>query len=217
MFYGQLAMLPFWSARSSRSFANLFYSILGELPVCAFAFVLVEKRVFGRKNLLVIFSLFEALTAGCCYFFFDVPGLLFHLLALNRFFMKGIFSVLYVYTSEAFPTNIRVFAYGLANCVGKSSSILMPFVVFSLYEISPNLPISSFAVCGLLSFGAAWLLPFDTYKRELDVDRSRGLDDERMIELADSDSFYTEKYLSMNNNSFEVRYSGQFSQTLIKK
>jgi hypothetical protein len=107
--------------------------------------------------------------------------------------------------------------YGLANSVGKFSSILMPFIMFWLFDYSQELPIISFAICGAISLGISIWLPFDTFQRELDVEMGPLFDDHKMIELAENDSFYTEKYLSMNNNSFEVRYSGLLNDDSIKK
>ena len=209
MFYGQLSLLPYWLQKSKKGFSGIFLSVLGELPVCALAFVLVDKQACGRKRLLMFFSGMEAILALATYFAFDIESLLVGLMFATRFFMKGIFCVLYVYTSEIFPTNVRIVGYGWANCVGRISAIAMPFIVFWLYDIEIRLPMIGFCLCGLLSLAVSWKLPFDTSARELDVLPDASFkNSQSVIELSDYSSFCTEKYLSMNSNSFEIKYSG---------
>ena len=208
MFYGQLTLLPYWLNNSKKSFKGLFLSLLGEFPVCIIAFIFVEKQACGRKRMIIIFAALESVTALSMYLLFDKNLLLVPCLFINRFFMKGLFSILYVYTSEIFPTNIRVVGYAWANSIGKVSSLLMPFIVFYLYDINPKLPLLTFMICGLLALIFGILLPFDTWGRELDVLQHTVTQGHNMIELSENNSFCSEKYLSMNNNSFEVTYSG---------
>jgi putative MFS transporter len=210
MFYAQLTLLPFWLKNSEKSFKKLFLSLLGEFPVCIIAFIFVEKKSCGRKRMLIIFAVLETLTALLMYFLFDQNALLVPCLFINRFFMKGLFSILYVYTSEIFPTNIRVIGYGWANSIGKFSSFLMPFIIFYLYDIEQKLPLITFIVCGVIACGVSISLPFDTWGRELDVIQGVVVKGGSMIELSENNSFCTENYLSMNNKSFEIRYSDNY-------
>lgn len=82
------------------------------------------------------------------------------------------FTINYEFTAEIYPTYMRASGIGLASCVGKIGSIVMPWVV--IYG-TPNNIFIPYLIFGSISIMGGLLtlfLPFDTYKRELDKPNS---------------------------------------------
>ena len=209
MFYAQLALFPYWFQSKSRQFADIFWALFGELPIVIIAFWLVEVRSLGRKKLLTIFSALEALTSLGIFllFWFDLGSEF--LFGVNRLFMKGIFSIIYVYTPEVYPTHIRVNGYAFASAFGRFGSFVMPFVCFPLFYVQKYLPILTFTFMGVVSTFASNSLPFDTLERDLDVP-DEGFEMEEMNEplVRNRDSKVNSvAYLSMHDESFEIEFN----------
>ncbi len=87
---------------------------------------LVEK--LGRKITLAGFIGFCAVSA---YFFGQASSVSMIMFwgCLMSFFNLGAWGVLYTYTPEQYPTNIRAFGSGWASAVGRMGGILAPLVV----------------------------------------------------------------------------------------
>lgn len=76
--------------------------------------------------------------------------------------MKNIFSILYPFTTEAYPTPIRTIGYGTACAIGRLGSITMPYILFPLYSFAPSFPFIFFTFVSCLGVLASYALPFDT-------------------------------------------------------
>lgn len=68
--------------------------------------------------------------------------------------MKSILQILYPFTTESYTTSLR--SSGLAFCtgVGRLGAIIMPMIVYPLYQIDPYLVFLAFlavSVLGILS------------------------------------------------------------------
>lgn len=69
--------------------------------------------------------------------------------------MKSVLQILYPFTTESYSTPLRT--SGLAFCagVGRIGSIIMPLLVYPLYQMAPYLVFVSFLVASLLGLYSA--------------------------------------------------------------
>lgn len=109
--------------------------ILAQLPGYMAAAWLIEK--LGRKATL---SGFIAACAICAYFFGQASsdGLIILWGCLLSFFNLGAWGVLYSYTPEQYPANIRAFGSGWASAIGRIGGIVAPMVVTQMMTTGAN-------------------------------------------------------------------------------
>ena len=109
--------------------------ILAQLPGYMAAAWLIEK--LGRKATL---SGFIAACAICAYFFGQASsdGLIILWGCLLSFFNLGAWGVLYSYTPEQYPANIRAFGSGWASAIGRVGGIVAPMVVTQMMTTGAN-------------------------------------------------------------------------------
>ena len=108
----------------------------GGIPGFALAAYCLEK--LGRKPTTVLFLLMCAITAyiygtASDQVVFSIAGLdatrLFVAGWVMQFFMFGMWSCLYAYTPELYPTRARSTGAGLASAVGRIGAIISPIVI----------------------------------------------------------------------------------------
>ena len=118
--------------------------ILAQLPGYMAAAWLIEK--LGRKATL---SGFIAACAICAYFFGQASsdGLIILWGCLLSFFNLGAWGVLYSYTPEQYPANIRAFGSGWASAIGRIGGIVAPMVVTQMMTAGANALSSVFIMC----------------------------------------------------------------------
>lgn len=108
---------------------SVFYTILislGGIPGFFTSAYLVET--WGRKGTCILMLLGSAVTA---YFYGTAASqsqLILFGLAM-QFFMFGMWSVLYAYTPELYPTRARATGTGFASSLGRLGSLIGPYVV----------------------------------------------------------------------------------------
>lgn len=131
-----------FSVVKSSGFVLLMY--LPAIPgyLCATYFV----EIFGRKKM--IFS-YLILAAVFCYFYGQSQTLteLFVFGCCMQFFMFGMWSLIYTYASEVFPTRIRSTGCGTTSSAGRMGSLIAPTLFGLLLPYIGN--------SGLFNFGAA--------------------------------------------------------------
>ena len=129
-YYGIFTWLPSLLVKEGytivQSFEYVLIMILAQLPGYIAAAWLVEK--LGRKATLAGFI---GLCAVSAYFFGQASsvGMIVFWGCLMSFFNLGAWGVLYTYTPEQYPTNIRAFGSGWASAVGRMGGIVAPLVV----------------------------------------------------------------------------------------
>lgn len=129
-YYGIFTWLPSLLVKQGysivQSFEYVLVMILAQLPGYIAAAWLVEK--LGRKWTLAGFI---GLCAVSAYFFgqANTVTLIMFWGCLMSFFNLGAWGVLYTYTPEQYPTNIRAFGSGWASAVGRMGGIVAPLVV----------------------------------------------------------------------------------------
>lgn len=129
-YYGIFTWLPSLLVKQGysivQSFEYVLVMILAQLPGYIVAAWLVEK--LGRKWTLAGFI---GLCAVSAYFFgqANTVTLIMFWGCLMSFFNLGAWGVLYTYTPEQYPTNIRAFGSGWASAIGRMGGIVAPLVV----------------------------------------------------------------------------------------
>ena len=129
-YYGIFTWLPSLLVKEGytivQSFEYVLVMILAQLPGYIVAAWLVEK--LGRKPTLAGFI---AMCAVAAYFFGQstTVGMIMFWGCLMSFFNLGAWGVLYTYTPEQYPTNIRAFGSGWAAAIGRIGGIVAPLVV----------------------------------------------------------------------------------------
>ncbi|WP_335959244.1 MFS transporter [Acinetobacter bereziniae] len=129
-YYGIFTWLPSLLVKQGytivQSFEYVLGMILAQLPGYVAAAWLVEK--LGRKATLAGFI---AMCAVSAYFFGQSTSVNMIMFwgCLMSFFNLGAWGVLYTYTPEQYPTNIRAFGSGWASAIGRIGGIVAPLVV----------------------------------------------------------------------------------------
>ena len=129
-YYGIFTWLPSLLVKEGytivQSFEYVLVMILAQLPGYIAADWLVEK--LGRKATLAGFI---GMCAVSAYFFGQSSSVEQIVIwgCLMSFFNLGAWGVLYTYTPEQYPTNIRAFGSGWASAIGRMGGIVAPLVV----------------------------------------------------------------------------------------
>ena len=129
-YYGIFTWLPSLLVKQGytivQSFEYVLIMILAQLPGYIAAAWLVEK--LGRK---VTLAGFIGMCAVSAYFFGQAStvGMIMFWGCLMSFFNLGAWGVLYTYTPEQYPANIRAFGSGWASAIGRLGGIVAPMVV----------------------------------------------------------------------------------------
>lgn len=136
-YYGIFTWLPSLLVKQGysivQSFEYVLMMILAQLPGYIAAAWLVEK--LGRK---ITLAGFIAMCAVSAYFFGQansVNAIMFWG-CLMSFFNLGAWGVLYTYTPELYPANIRAFGSGWASAIGRLGGIVAPLIVTHMFVLN---------------------------------------------------------------------------------
>ena len=173
-FYGMTFILPFILAKLETSqqggpqgLDGILYTIAGEVPSVLIGIYIIEKESFGRKGTTfysALITVFLFIIAS-----FSSVSMLIALLTIGRMFLKLSFSIMYPMTTEFYPTTIRTVGLGFTSGIGRLGSSIMPIILIELLDIDVMLPILSFGLIMSLHVFAAYMLPFDTRGKPLDL------------------------------------------------
>lgn len=129
-YYGIFTWLPSLLVKQGytvvQSFEYVLIMILAQLPGYVCAAWLIER--LGRKATLASFITVCAISA----YLFGQADSMFSVMVwgcLMSFFNLGAWGVLYTYTPEQYPANIRAFGAGWASAIGRIGGIAAPIVV----------------------------------------------------------------------------------------
>ena len=157
-YYGIFTWLPSLLVKQGytmvQSFEYVLMMILAQLPGYVAAAWLVEK--LGRKPTLAGFI---AMCAVSAYFFgqADSMGMIMLWGCLLSFFNLGAWGVLYTYTPELYPANVRAFGSGWASAIGRLGGIAAPFVVTQMM-VMPNAFSHIFMMFAAVLLGVALII-----------------------------------------------------------
>jgi putative MFS transporter len=152
LIFGFVNWLPtFFGQQGIGIHRSLAYTMVlagGSLVGCAIGAWAADQ--FGRKPTIIAASLLS-IVAGAIYPYMKEPALL---LGVGFVLIVGIYvltGVLYgIYTSELFPTEVRLRANGLCNMLGRGATVISPFIVLALFK--------SYGVQGVLGLMIGLLL-----------------------------------------------------------
>ncbi|KFM67684.1 Organic cation transporter protein, partial [Stegodyphus mimosarum] len=136
------------------------FFLAGALEIPAYASVFFGIKKWGRRPTLTFFML----AGGCaCAAIIAVPESILWLTTafamIGKFCISGSFGVLYLYTSELFPTVVRNVAIGTCSMWARVGSILAPFVKELGKATHVSVPNIIYAILAVSSGLLALLLP----------------------------------------------------------
>lgn len=143
-------------------------SVISELPASLVALYLVENKKFGRKNSIIITFFLVAIFNFLAFYGSKNENFFIIITSGARFFLSMTFSIIYPFTTEIYPTQIRVTGLGFASAFSRIGSISMPWIAMLFYEVGDRGPFLAFGIVSVIAFLAAIRLPFDTTGIELD-------------------------------------------------
>jgi MFS transporter, putative metabolite:H+ symporter len=135
LIFGFIVWLPIFFVKQGLSItASLGYTLViisGSLIGCAIGAFLADR--LGRKKTIIGASLWT-IVFGAIYPFMNQPGAV---LSIGFLLIVGVYvltALLYgVYTSELFPTEVRLRANGICNMFGRGATIVTPLIVVALF------------------------------------------------------------------------------------
>ena len=160
-YYGAVFVLPTWlNAHSDSEYLGVLLSAAAEFPGNLLAAYLCNR--IGGKMTLMLFFLLGAITALCCGLVADglVWTWLMAFACLLKFVMAGAFCTIIIYSSEAYPTDVRSLGLGFANVFTRVAGVITPLFGQLLLEYTSGLAtFGAYAVASFIAAIAATLLP----------------------------------------------------------
>lgn len=151
-----------------RSNEFFFLSTIAQIPGYFSAAWLVER--WGRKPTLVTYLVGTA-AAALLFGTSDTGTIAFVALALLSFFNLGAWGVVYTYSPELYPTNVRATGAGVAASVGRIGGIIGPFltpVLVAIPQFGQTGVFVMFVVLLVITALNVWLLAEETKGRSLE-------------------------------------------------
>ena len=152
----------------TRSLTYTLVIVSGSLIGCAIGALAADS--LGRRKTIIAASVW-AIVFGSIYPFAAAPSVV---LGVGFLLIVGIYvltALLYgVYTSELFPTAVRLRANGICNTFGRGATIVTPLIVVALFQASGVGGVLSFMI-GLLVIQIAivWAWGIEPAKRGLET------------------------------------------------
>jgi len=162
----------------TRSLTYTLVIVSGSLIGCAIGALAADS--LGRRKTIIAASVW-AIVFGSIYPFAAAPSVV---LGVGFLLIVGIYvltSLLYgVYTSELFPTAVRLRANGICNMFGRGATIVTPLIVVALFQASGVGGVLSFMI-GLLviQIAVVWAWGIEPAKRGLETLSTGAIDTPR--------------------------------------
>lgn len=137
--------------------------------VFPFTFLIIylgESRYFGRKKTLSLFFFLTGLSNILGYFNY-FPNTIFWL-CVSKISLRGTSTVIYLFTTELYPTSMRINALGNLSAVCRVAVIINSWVSLFLLEINPMYPFFLYGLMGFIGYFTLNLLPYETRKENLE-------------------------------------------------
>lgn len=136
------------STLSTNIFLNYTLVILVEIP--AHFFCIYVMNVWGRKPILCFCQILSGVACIAAGFLGSVPWLQVTLSLIGKFGATACFTIVFVYTAEMFPTEIRSTAVGSSSTCARIGGILAPQVAYlgSLWTPLPFIVMGGSAFIG---------------------------------------------------------------------
>lgn len=139
--------------------ADIIFSCIFEIPSDFANGIVPNIEGIGRKRTIIFGFFGSCLFSFLCFFSW---GMIPFYTALVKAFINISFGVLYIYTTEAYPTYMRATALGICNFFSRIGGFTTPFINEYLSRLNFMLPFFAFFATSLLGVIFSILLPFDT-------------------------------------------------------
>ncbi|XP_075279202.1 solute carrier family 22 member 15-like isoform X1 [Opisthocomus hoazin] len=142
-------------------YLNVVLSGLVEVPAFPLCMFFIEKSWSGRRKTMTCFLVFSGFACIFTMFLPTNAGLLLSPTSLalcGKMMVSAAFNILYIYTSELYPTVLRNAGLGVCSMSCRFGGILAPFVP-SMKSLSPSVPFVVFGISGLSAGFLTLLLP----------------------------------------------------------
>ncbi|XP_018418176.1 PREDICTED: solute carrier family 22 member 15-like [Nanorana parkeri] len=142
-------------------YLNVALSGLVEVPAFPLCLFFIEKSWSGRGKSTAGFLIFAGIACIFSMFLPDnnslglnpaIPAL------LGKLSVSAAFNVVYIYTSELYPTVVRNAGLGVCAMACRFGGILAPFVP-SMKSLNPSMPFMAFGISGISAGILSLLLP----------------------------------------------------------
>uniref|UniRef100_UPI00398E7F30 putative transporter SVOPL n=1 Tax=Pristiophorus japonicus TaxID=55135 RepID=UPI00398E7F30 len=148
----------------SADYQTMVISTLGELLFVPFSPFIIET--LGRRRSLAL----TMGTSGIFFLFLNIcssRAVLTTLLFILRALVSANFTIIYIYTAEVYPTNIRSLGLGSCSSMARIGAMIAPFIAQVLLGTWPVTALCLFsAVCFICSI-MAYTLPIETQGRAM--------------------------------------------------
>ncbi|KAM3862857.1 solute carrier family 22 member 15 [Diretmus argenteus] len=149
------------SETSGSRYLNVAMYGLVELPAYPLCIYFINKQWAGRRKSLAGFLCLAGTACLCTMFVSDNAGALLSITSLallGKLMVSAAFNIVYVYTSELYPTVIRNAGLGVCSMSCRVGGILAPFVP-SMRAFHTSMPFTVFCLSGLSAGCLGLLLP----------------------------------------------------------
>ena len=158
------------SKNDANQFLTIFLSILAEFPSSIISYFMIEHPYFGRKRSLIYTF---GLSTISCFAAYGIGSFAFIFAATSaRFWLNMTWNVIFPFTTEIYPTNVRVTGLGVASSLSKIGGMTMPWITIACLKIGYTGPFLIFGVLSLWATVSSICLPYDTAGMELDQDKN---------------------------------------------
>ncbi|KAJ6252007.1 major facilitator-type transporter hxnz-related [Anaeramoeba flamelloides] len=147
----------------------IFYMLTAQLPGIFLAGFLSDKKSIGRKGALRIFTAGAGITLALLAILRRPTWLIVVVCLFLYMFVVPIYSILFTFTPECFPTEIRTTAMGVSNVALTLPGMFAAFLAAKILEVHSNwLFPFVWCMCYVAFFVVTFLLKVDTVGKELD-------------------------------------------------
>jgi MFS family permease len=160
---------------TSNDYASLLWTSLAEYPASLISLYIMDiigrKKTFAINSGIYSLSLFLIMTVGK---YFDATALTV-LLFIARGSGVSYTWVGYIYLPEAYPTEVRSMAFGIANTFIRIGGMITPYVAQVLFEYSDTLAFGVYTLMGIIGTILPMFLPIETMGLDLSLSESKTL------------------------------------------
>uniref|UniRef100_A0A3Q3E4Q0 Solute carrier family 22 member 15 n=1 Tax=Labrus bergylta TaxID=56723 RepID=A0A3Q3E4Q0_9LABR len=146
------------SEMSGSRYMNVAMYGLVELPAYPLCIYFINKHWAGRRKSMASFLCLAGSACLCTMFIPENTVSVSSLALLGKLMVSAAFNIVYIYTSELYPTVIRNAGLGVCSMSCRVGGILAPFVP-SMRALHTSMPFTVFCLSGLSAGCVGLLLP----------------------------------------------------------